>query len=158
MKNWMRIRKKETFMGGLVDEKLVGGFNPFWSLPVRLALIITFFLLCISGCHEVIAQTWKALLRATGEDRNLLVTIRHAWHVCSQRSFRLPLRMNRMHSTQSNLARFWPSITWNVHKVAALEEERFRSEGWNSPAFPNLWLSPVYLLRAWGPFLESPDN
>ena len=29
MKNWMRIRTKETFMGGLVNEKLVSGFKPF---------------------------------------------------------------------------------------------------------------------------------
>ena len=52
----------------------------------------------------------------------------HAWHRCSHHSFRLPLRMNGMHRTQSDHTRFylilfvtrslvfWPSMIWNLHK------------------------------------------
>ena len=36
---------------------------------------------------------------------NLQVVITHASHVCSQHSFGLPLRMNRMHRTQFDHAR-----------------------------------------------------
>ena len=37
---------------------------------------------------------------------NLQVDITHAPHVCSQHSFGLPLRMNGMHKTQFDHARF----------------------------------------------------
>ena len=48
------------------------------------------------------------LLRATRGARNpnLQVVITHASHVCSPHSFALPLRMNEMHRTQFDHARF----------------------------------------------------
>ena len=48
------------------------------------------------------------LLLATRGARNLnlQVVIKHASHVCGQHSFGLPLRMNGMHKTQSDHARF----------------------------------------------------
>ena len=66
------------------------------------------------------------LLRATrgAHNPNLQVVITHASHVCSQHSFGLPLRMNGMHKTQFDHARFdlypsktWPSVTWNLRKA-----------------------------------------
>ena len=71
------------------------------------------------------------LLRATrGEcNPNLEVVITHASHVCSQHSFGIPLRMNRMQRTQFDHARldplslviwsrmFWLSVTWNLGKA-----------------------------------------
>ena len=46
--------------------------------------------------------------------RHLKVAIMHAQHICSQHSFRLPLRMNGTYRTQSDLARFGPSIAHNM--------------------------------------------
>ena len=50
----------------------------------------------------------RELLRATRGARNpnLQVVITHASHVCSQYSFGLLLRMNRIHKTQFGHARF----------------------------------------------------
>ena len=85
---------------------------------------------------------------------NLQVVIMHALHVCGQHSFGLPLRMNGMHKTQFDHARFdflprviWsrmfqPSVKWNLCKSTVLEQKCFfhldlRS---SSPALCNLWL------------------
>ena len=48
------------------------------------------------------------LVRTTRGARNLSlqVDITHASHVCDQHLFGLPLRMNGMHKTQFDLARF----------------------------------------------------
>ena len=47
------------------------------------------------------------LLQATrgARNSNLQVVITHAWHVCSQHSFGLPLRINGMHRTHFGHAR-----------------------------------------------------
>ena len=99
------------------------------------------------------------LLRATRGARNpnLQVVITHASHVCSLHSFGLPLRMNGMHRTQFDRARFdlrplviwsrvfWPSVTRNLHKASTAMEQK-RLDLWSlSPALPNLWLLLVLL-------------
>ena len=61
------------------------------------------------------------LLRAplVARNPNLQVVITHAWHVCRQHSFGLPLIMNGMHRTQFDHARFdhlpreTDAITWD---------------------------------------------
>ena len=63
------------------------------------------------------------LLRATREARNpnLQVIITHTSHVYSQHSFGFPLRMNGMHRTQSDHARFdyLPRKTYAKHSNVA---------------------------------------
>ena len=77
----------------------------------------------------------------------------HAWHRCSHHSFRLPLRMNGMHRTQSDQTRFylllfvtwslvfWPSMIWNLHKHFDIQ-----SKALNLPALLNLWILLVTML------------
>ena len=76
-----------------------------------------------------ICSTWRSIIARGARNPNLQVVIMHASHVCSQHSFRLPLRMNgvhRMHFDQACLDLlsliiwsrvFWPSVTWNLHKA-----------------------------------------
>ena len=74
------------------------------------------------------------------------VAITHALHVCSQYSFRLPLKMYGMYRTHFDHARldflslviwsrvFWPSVTWNLRKAQRWSKSALTF------ALRNLWL------------------
>ena len=108
-----------------------------------------------------ISNFWNPLLVhfIVGDKRscnpNLQVVITHAWHVCSQYSFGLPLIVYGMHRTLVDHARLdllslviwspvlWPSVTWNLRKAQRWCKNIFtRSFDLRllSPALRNLWL------------------
>ena len=91
----------------------------------------------------------------------LKVVITHALHVCSQYSFGLPLRMDRMHRTQFDHARLDLLPTYNLithvltichvkrMQSTVLEQKRFGLRSL-SLAFRNLWLLLVVLQSTFG--------
>ena len=91
----------------------------------------------------------------------LKVVITHVLHVYSQYSFRLPLRVDRMHKTQFDHAHLDLLPTHNLithvltichvklMQSTVLEQKRFGLRSL-SPAFRNLWLLKVVLQSAFG--------
>lgn len=89
---------------------------------------------------RAIDESEKRMYVQVGSQMLFFFALTHASHVCSQHSFGLPLRMNGMHKTQFDRARFdFLPCRVKLTQSTALEQKRLDLRSL-SPAIPNLWL------------------